>query len=124
MSRLSHWWNSLPESYRAAIIAGVLASIGWFAVKLLTLCVRVISGFYQKRKLRNIELLARGIWEFIKQQSGGSTTAIRLSLIVSHFGIPENRAIEALRNLQAKGLLRPNFDESLWFSDAGARFFN
>ena len=103
MSGLWHWWNGLPESYRAAIIAALLASIGWFAVKLLTLCVRVISGSYKKRKLRNIELLARAIWEFIKQQSGGSTTAIPLTLIVSHFGIPENKAIEALRSLQAKG---------------------
>lgn len=124
MSRFWQWWNGLPESYRAAIIAALMASIGWFAVKLLTLCVRLISGSYRKRKLRNIELLARAVWEFIKQHSGGSTTAIPLALIVSHFGISENKAIEVLRSLQAKNLLRPNFDESLRFSDASKRFFN
>jgi hypothetical protein len=63
MPKLGHRRNGLPESYRVAILAALLASVGWFAVKLLTHCARVISGFYKKRKLGKIEFLTRAVWE-------------------------------------------------------------
>jgi hypothetical protein len=125
MDKFWHWWTALPEGYRVAIISGMVAVVSgvilWIVTKELP---PRISSYLKRKHDQKVEILSHAVWSYIKQQSGGSTTAIRFSSVVSHFNISAGKAREALRLLQAKGLIWTMEDESLWYSEAKTRFFN
>jgi hypothetical protein len=118
------WWNALPEGYRTAIVAGLVAGVGWVLVRGIPSLAKVVVAFRKRKHEKQIELLSHRVWAYIKAQPGSATTATRTSAIVNDLKVSESDAKEALRALKDKGLLRTTFDEGLWYSDAKGRFFN
>ena len=49
MSDFWNWWKGLPEGYRDAVIAGLVASAGWLAVKGIP---SIVARFRRRRRER------------------------------------------------------------------------
>jgi hypothetical protein len=120
MNEIRDWWSSVPDWAKPVLLTAVVGVLGWAVVR----AVRVLLALAKRKHSENIEKLSHRIWAFIKSKSGPTTTGVPLQIIVSYFRVSEPRTKEALRLLKSKGVLRPNVDESLWWSDARTRFFN
>jgi hypothetical protein len=122
------WWRDLSEASRVAFLTTLLGSlllmIGWTASRAIKLAAKNISESRKAKAAERLHQLSLHVWGFIKEISGGGTRAIPTSLIAHQFNLSEDRAKQVLRYMRDRGLLSPNFDETLWFSDAETRFFN
>jgi hypothetical protein len=117
-------WTRIPDWAKPVILATAFTALGWCVLKVVHSIGRTIRAAIKYVHDRRIEVLSLKVWKFVKSQCGASTSAIPLDAVTSHFRVSRGRAKEALQALKAKGMLRPNVDESLWYSDALTRFYN
>jgi hypothetical protein len=128
MPDFTQWWRGLSETSRVTLLTTLLSSfllmLGWSGSRVIKLASKKISESRRAKAAERLHQLSLHVWGFIKGISGGGTRGIPTSLIAHQFNLSDDRAKQVLRYIRDRGLLAPNFDESLWFSDPETRFFN
>jgi hypothetical protein len=94
------WWHGLPESYRTAVITGVVvgvvALVGW-------LSSRMVPSMITWWKRRNLERTSAAIISLIKRQGGTQGGYVRKEEIPEAIGETPKRVLASLDQLERDG---------------------